>query len=428
MNIINLTEKEFEKFAYNHEQTSFIQTIYFAKLKEKNGWNYEILGVKNEKGKVVLATILLYKKVIFNKKMYYAPRGFITDYNNKEFMDEFIKEIKTYLKKNNAIFLKIDPYIIHYLRNSEGEIKENSIDNSNIINYLKSIGFKEQCKKEGQQRLQANWMYRLDLRDKTFDDVTKDMNSSVKRFVKKNEKNGVYLREGSYEEFNKFNDVLNHTSKRRNFLSRNLEYFQDMYKIFGDGKIVKLYFVELKVKEKLDEFIKEKDVLVKNYDQLIYTIKNTATKVSEEKIKEKENEIDNITKKVQKYQKIYDEKGDIAVLSAVLYINFGEEVISFIGGDYEEYLDFQPFTTMHYEMIQYAIDNKYSYYNMYTISPTLSKDDPMYGVYEYKKKFGGEIVQLIGEFDLKISAIYYIYKIAYFFNHKLQKIKKTFKK
>ena len=61
---------------------------------------------------------------------------------------------------------------------------------------------------------------------------------------------------------------------------------------------------------------------------------------------------------------------------------------------------------------------------MYGISSDLTEKDPMYGVYEFKKKFGGRVVELIGEYDLKIdSFFYYIYKIAYFVVHKLKKIK-----
>lgn len=426
MEIVKLSEKEFTEFASNHEQATFLQTISWAKLKEKNGWQYELLGFKDKK-KIICATMILSKTVFFGKKMFYAPRGFLIDYENEKLVDEFVFKIKKYLKENNGIFLKIDPYVMFHQRDINGNIVEGGIDNSHIVSHLYNLDFREQCSKRGEQSLQANWMYLIDLRNQTFDSIVKNMNSTVKRTVKKNEKNGVILREGNRDELNKFKEVLDHTSERRSFLSRSLSYYENMYDSFGDN--IKLYFVELKVLEKLEEFKKEREVLDKNYQQLLDVIKNTKTKISEDKIKEKENEINRLDSKIEYYERMYKEHGETLTLSAVLYFIYGREVLSFLGGDYSEYLDFQPFTTMHYDMIKYAIDNGYDYYNMYGISSDLTPNDPMYGVYEYKKKFGGEVVQLIGEYDLKIdSFFYFIYKVSYVIVHKLKKIKFLFKK
>ena len=38
----------------------------------------------------------------------------------------------------------------------------------------------------------------------------------------------------------------------------------------------------------------------------------------------------------------------------------------------------------------------------------------MYGVYEFKKGFGGQVVELIGEFDLVVNKPkYLLYKVAF---------------
>ena len=37
MEFVVLKENEFKKFAYNHEQASFFQTINWGKLKSENG-------------------------------------------------------------------------------------------------------------------------------------------------------------------------------------------------------------------------------------------------------------------------------------------------------------------------------------------------------------------------------------------------------
>ena len=49
MEFVVLKENEFKKFAYKHEQASFFQTINWGKLKSENGWEMELVGVKDNK-------------------------------------------------------------------------------------------------------------------------------------------------------------------------------------------------------------------------------------------------------------------------------------------------------------------------------------------------------------------------------------------
>ena len=56
MEFTTLTEQEFTKFAKNHPQASFMQTIELAHLKEELGGIPHIVGVK-EKNKVTMPTL-----------------------------------------------------------------------------------------------------------------------------------------------------------------------------------------------------------------------------------------------------------------------------------------------------------------------------------------------------------------------------------
>ena len=99
MKLEKLTEKEFLTFVNDHTQSTFLQSISWAELKKENGWSSVLLGFK-EKKKVVAATLLLSKNTPVKKKMFYAPRGFLLDYHNKELLENFTLEIKKYVKQN----------------------------------------------------------------------------------------------------------------------------------------------------------------------------------------------------------------------------------------------------------------------------------------------------------------------------------------
>ena len=93
-----------------------------------------------------------------------------------------------------------------------------------------------------------------------------------------------------------------------------------------------------------------------------------------------------------------------------------------MGGAYDEYLKYQSFYTIHYEMIKYACENGYSKYNFYAINNHLDKDDEQYGVYEFKTGFGGHVMELLGEFILPVDIpLYYAIECA-------RKVKRIIKK
>ena len=93
MKFVTLNENEFTEFENTHPLGSFYQTIKWGKLKEKNGWKYYLVGVK-EDDKVIAACLLLEKKVFLSLTLFYSPRGFLLDYNNKKLLEFFTKNVK----------------------------------------------------------------------------------------------------------------------------------------------------------------------------------------------------------------------------------------------------------------------------------------------------------------------------------------------
>ena len=426
MELVTLGKKEFEDFASVHNNATFLQTISWSNLKSETGWTSELLGFKKNK-KIVAAMMLLSKMTPVRKKMYYAPRGFLLDYEDLSLLEEFSLKVKEYVMKNKGIFLKIDPYVMHRQRDIDGNVVEGGVDHSNVVNKLTELGFREKCSKPGQQSLQSKWMFLIRTKDRTIEDVMKDMTSKTRQMIRKNEKNGVVVREGKYEDIVVFKDIMDHTSERREFLSRSLEYYQNMYKSFGNGKHLKLYFAELHIEEKLKEFEKEVSVLEDDYQRVLKTIESGKAKMNENKMKLKQDCITRTKNQVKEYKELYEEHGSVLTLGAIFYFVYGKEVLSFIGGAYDEFMKFQSFYTIHYEMLKYAIEQGYDNYNFYGISSDLTKGDPQYGIYLFKKGFGGEVVELIGEYDLPVSSFYYfLYDVSYKVVHRLKKIKIKF--
>ena len=65
-------------------------------------------------------------------------------------------------------------------------------------------------------------------------------------------------------------------------------------------------------------------------------------------------------------------------------------------------------------MINYAKEHNYQTFNFYGIDGDFSKESKNYGLFDFKRGFGAEVVELIGEFDLVIDKpMYILYNIAF---------------
>ena len=127
-----LTKEEFKKFSESHEQESFLQTVELGDLKEEFGNIAHYLGVE-DKNKLVGATLLLEEKSILGKKTFYAPRGFLIDYNNLELLKFFNDEVKKFVKSHKGFMLTIDPNVIYRVRASEGDILNDDKDRNEPV-------------------------------------------------------------------------------------------------------------------------------------------------------------------------------------------------------------------------------------------------------------------------------------------------------
>ncbi len=397
MKITKLTSKEFENFAKKNEYVTFHQKESWGKLKEQNGWKYELIGMKDNK-KVVAATLLLEKDLPLGLKMFYAPRGFLIDFHNTELLDEFVKEIKEYLKTKKAAFLKIDPYLPHLERDVNGDVVEGGIDNSDITDHLKSLGFIHHGYNiDSSKELQPRWMFVLNLKDKSVDDLMMNMIKPTRKNVKQTIKLGLtmeFVGEDGLEEFKKITD---HTGDRRGFIDRPLSYYQEMFKYLGDN--IKILLCYLEPQKSIDLYQKEIDTI------------NGFSDITQKR----KDEIASYEKKIKELKEVQEKHGDKIPLAGSMFISCEKELLNLFGGGYDEFMKYDAMYGIQWEAIKYAKENGYELYNFYGIEGNFNKENnPMYGVYEFKKGFNGKVVELIGEFDLPIiKSKYNLYKVAF---------------
>ena len=402
MDFVELTEKEYQKFWENHPLKTFLSAPKIAKLREKSNWKSYFVGVKENK-KVVAAALLLSHKRKFNVNEFYSPRGFLLDYNNKELLTFFVEKVKEFAKSKNGYILRIDPYVIYKQRDINGDIVEGGEDNTHVVDHLTSLGFKK-VKTENME--QVGWMFSLGLEGKTEEQILKEMKPNTRNTIRKAEKLGITMTELSYEELNRFQNIMEETGERKNFAVRNVEYFQNMYNLFHDSNEVKYYVTELNLKEytkRLNEEIKEKEEKLSNLGDAKY---------NDGQRKSISSEIESLKKRIDDAEEIREKtKKDIITLSGSMFILIDPEIIYLSSGNYEEYMRFNSQYLIQWELIKYGIKNNFKKHNFYGIPANINEHPKDYGIYEFKKGFNGYVEELIGEFELPLKKEYYLIKL-----------------
>lgn len=427
MKLIEINDKEFKKLADKSPQITFHQTSSWANLKSTNGWLHYYVALKKEEECKACALLLTKKIPIINKYIFYSPRGFLIDYSNKELLKNFTEEIKKFVKRKKGIFIKIDPYVSYIEHDNNGKIVENGLNNKDCYQNLIDLGYKHFGFNLMQDTLQPRWMHVIDTKDKSLEEVMKDMESKTRQILRKNEKCGITVREIEEKELPLFKEIMKHTSDRRDFIDRPLSYYQNMWKYLYKDNILKIMIAEIdfdKYKENTEAELQE---IKKELEDRINKKENNLLKMNEKKYlqknKQSENEITRLEKQLEKIKEYKENYGKKTTLGGILFLIYGNEVLSLYGGSEKKLMQFQSAYSVHFAGIKYAVENNYEKYNFYGITGDFREENPLYGLYLFKKSFGGVVVELIGEFDLIINKpLYYTYKLAFKAYHGLKSI------
>ena len=418
MKFTELSVKDFEDFALKHDQISFHQSKEWALLKKVNGWEAYYVGALDGK-KIVAASLLLAKSTPIKKKMFYAPRGFLIDYENKEILKFFTIEVKKFVRKKGGFFIKIDPYVSYRQRDVNGNIVDGGYCHDDIVSNLKELGYHHYGFKNGYQQLQPRFIFWLPLKNKTEEEIWDKFSKDTKRHINKTKKELLVLEEVTKDNIDDFCGIMEHTSKRRGFIDRPKSYYLRMLDVFG--KHIKILSAVLYTDKALSYWKEQLSILEKDKVDKEKIVSESGSKKSKDALKQVEKEITEIKQNISDLESIKEKYGSRIVLASSMFLMYGKEVLYLFSGSYKEFMKYNAQYLIQWEMIQYAIKNKYERYNFYGIE---GKFDDENGVYGFKKGFDGEVVEFIGEFDLVVNkGYYYLYKMAFSMYHKFKHLK-----
>lgn len=91
---------------------------------------------------------------------------------------------------------------------------------------------------------------------------------------------------------------------------------------------------------------------------------------------------------------------DGKMIAGTIAILYGDKVWYLYGASSNEHRKAMPNYLLQWEMIRWAIEEKCRIYDFRGVSGDISPDNPLYGLYRFKKRFNGDFVEFVGEYEL----------------------------
>jgi len=323
--------EEYQKFVASHPKGHILQTLEWGQVKKSMGWTPLPIGLFDD-GKIIGAMLILKKKIpipLISKSIFYAPRGPVADIDDHNLLDQLFQGIRKIARQHGAIFLKIDPDVVHTAHDFRA--------------YLLNRGFKKTVTAEGFEGVQPTFVFRMDITPDE-DQLLAEMAPKTRYNIRLAERKGVTVREATgLDDLKSFYKILMETAERDNFLIRGYIYFEEMWESLVKKDKAKVFMADYEGRD----------------------------------------------------------------ISGTLAFILGDKVWYSYGASSNEYRNVMPNYLLQWTMIKWAKERGCTLYDFRGVSGDISEDNPLYGLYRFKKGFGAEFTEFIGEWDLVYSRLFY---------------------
>lgn len=402
-----IDKEEYDNYVRNHQYKShFLQSLSwgeFAKVKKNLTPHY--LGLTTEDNQLVAATLLLEKHLPMNMCYLYAPRGFVIDFNKKELLKTMTKKVVEFAKTRKAIFVKIDPDIIRKSYDYQNEEQKLNYDPEVIFDNIKKAGFKHLGFTKNFETSQPRYSFRINL-EQSMEDIENHLSKTTKQRIAKSEKLETEVVIGTKKDIKEFYHLMTLTESRKDFISYNEDYYETLYEIFNGNKNSKATLFIGKI-----NFNKTIKSLEKNLKRIVDQISilpiDNLSKSAKTKLEELRKQKENTQSEINKYKDYAKQYGNEITLSAHMIIEYGDKAWVLYAGNHnilsETYVNYHTY----YEHLRYCKSRGLKIYDQFGTIGDLREDNPLFGLHEFKRKFGGDYVEFLGEWDYVINPVMY---------------------
>jgi lipid II:glycine glycyltransferase (peptidoglycan interpeptide bridge formation enzyme) len=338
---------------------SFLQTPAWAKV--KSDWGNESVGWFDDSDTLVGAGLVLYRQLPRLKRyLAYLPEGPVIDWEAPD-IGVWLTPLTGHLKKAGAFGVRVGAPVVARRWHAETvkaaiadprvpRLSEALPDETNHLatrtrNQMRSLGWRAPSDDAGFAAGQPRFVFQLPLAGRTPESLLAGMNQQWRRNIKKADKAGVIVRQGSADDLGPFHELYLETARRDGFRPRPLTYFQTM---FG--------------------------ALLEEHPDRI---------------------------------RLYLAHHDGDLVAATTWVRVGRHAWYSYGASSTAKREVRGSNAIQWRMITDALAAGATVYDLRGITEGLEADDPHLGLIQFKVGTGGEAVEYLGEWDKPLNPLLY---------------------
>lgn len=406
LNIRTIDETLYKEFGQKQENWSFLNIPGQKKKMTLRGWETEFLGFFDESGEIRAAALAAYGSAAKIYRLCLVPGGILMDWKDSGLILSVTEAFRSYLNGKNVLYAQMSPYIPLNVRDENGNIPEDGLNNQKLVEELKSDGWLWNPPAKGYDTTRdAMWMSVLDLRGKDMDTLLKEMDQQTRWSINRAKKFGLTVRPASSEkDLKDFSEMMTHTGERNHFNGENEDFYRSELEAYGDSSVLLLAFMEPKQTIEAQEKLKE-DSEKERQEVTEKLEKQPNSKKFNKRLKVIDEAIELADKKIEEARSLQEKYGDEILLAGSIFMKTDRETVYLHSGAYDEFFKYNAPYAIHAVAIEDAVNNGRDYYNFYGITGNFNKDEEGYSLFDFKRGFGCHVVENLGTFILPVKKL-----------------------
>lgn len=374
-----ITDKSlFDTFVENHIYTHYQKTSTWGEYRVNYCGDeaYLMIGAFYEQQLVGTAMVTITKRKGIGKVAYVA-QGLCIDYQNKKLVHLLIDAIHRNVKPYKVTCLKMDFNVKRCLHAIDGSVIEGE-DNQWLTDFLVSMGFKH---RGYGYAYDGSWANRFTLiAPVSKDKYEKTVQKSLMQAVNRQLKTGLIVRDGCDEDLPAFVKAAQALGDKKHFTADNETYFSNYINANKPYSVFKIAEIDYELKAKIFE-----------------------EELNSSKVRRNPELLASVQRKYEQAVADVNAGKTKEILGGAIYMRIGNMLFDPYTYTFKEHNEFKAAACLHIATSRQYVPMGVDYLDFVGFAGNTDVNDPYYGLYDFKSKFGSEFVEYIGEFD-------YVYK------------------
>lgn len=190
MKLLEEKDKErYREFLEKHERCNFQQSLEWGNV--KTNWKKEVILSEDETGKIRGSLCVWIRKIPFFGNIMYSARGPVCNIHSETVIEDLTEGANKLAKKYSAFVLRIEPDVLK----SDTEFRD----------IITKYGYEiKDDSKDFKDEIQPRFVFRLNIKDKTEDEVFNEFHSKTRYNIRLAIKKGVVIKTRNKRRFKAF--------------------------------------------------------------------------------------------------------------------------------------------------------------------------------------------------------------------------------